>query len=63
MTHDPCAECARLKAEVSTLLENISSATSKQVEAVRSGDQEKLLRLDKEVETMIGEKERTMGAL
>jgi len=63
MSHEECSDCAHLKEEISNILENISKATAEQVDAVRSGDQEKLMRLDKEVETMMGEKERNMGAL
>jgi len=63
MPSEQCSECARLKSEVSAIPEDISATTSEQVKAVRSGDQQTLMRLDKELEMLMGAKERSIGAL
>lgn len=45
------------------ILEAIAAKNMDQVHALRHGDQSKLMQLDKEVEELIGKKERTFGAL
>jgi hypothetical protein len=63
MVDEQCSECTRLEAAVTSALEHISTITNQQLKAVRQSDQEAITRLDKELETAIGEKERAMGVL
>ena len=63
MTFEQCPGCARLEDGVSTALEQVSSIAKEQVGVVRTADQKVMMRLDKELEILMGEKERLMGAL
>jgi|GraSoiStandDraft_16_1057320.scaffolds.fasta_scaffold35794_5 hypothetical protein len=63
MQTEKCPEYIRLQAEVETVLEKLTQLTSVQLNAFRSRDQAEFMRLDKELETTVGLKERTIGAL
>ena len=58
-----CAEQSRLRSEVENVLGNLAQVTTLLLELFRSGDSEKYLHLDKELELTVGEKERAVGAL
>jgi hypothetical protein len=58
-----CAEHDRLRSEVENGLGNLAQVTTLLLELFRSGDSEKYLHLDKELELTVGEKERAVGAL
>ncbi|HSS96410.1 MAG TPA: hypothetical protein VLK33_05250 [Terriglobales bacterium] len=51
-----------LQNDVSKALERIETITRGQIESLRKGDNQTLMRLDKELELTMGEKERAMGA-
>jgi cell division septum initiation protein DivIVA len=63
MTSQRCAEYARLQTEVGEVLERLTNLTQAQLNAFRANDQATLMRLDKELENAIGEKERRIGAM
>lgn len=58
-----CPVYARLETEIVTILEKVKETTASQLAAFHAHDNERLMRLDKELERSIGEKERTLGAL
>jgi hypothetical protein len=58
-----CAVRQELSAAAMKILEAIAAKNMEQVHALRDRDQSKLMQLDKEVEELIGKKERTFGAL
>lgn len=58
-----CAEYAGLQSEVSSILQRVSELTTEQLDAFQSNDQARFVTLDHELETAIGEKERTIGAM
>jgi hypothetical protein len=58
-----CAECARLQAEVGEVFESLVKLTQAQLNAFRANDQATMMRMDKELENTVGEKERRIGAM
>ena len=46
-----------------TILGQIDALTQEQMDAMTSGDDERLIKADKQLEAAFGEKERTFGAL
>jgi hypothetical protein len=58
-----CAEYARLQAEVGEAFESLVKLTQAQLDAFRANDQATVMRMDKELENTIGEKERRIGAM
>lgn len=58
-----CAEYERLQAEVASVLERLSELTRTQLKAFENNDMATFRRLDRELENIVGEKERTIGAL
>ncbi len=58
-----CPEYDLLAGAVDQILRDLSEKTSLHLELFRSKQHEKFSRLDKELELLIGEKERAIGAL
>jgi hypothetical protein len=58
-----CAEYIRLEAAVSAVLLRLANVATMQAEMFRSGNDSEFVRLDKETELIVGEKERAIGAL
>ncbi len=58
-----CNEYSSLAASVDGILQQIASKTALLLELFRSKQSEKFARMDKELELLVGEKERTVGAL
>jgi hypothetical protein len=52
-----------LRSTVTAILERIDRLTQEQIDSLKNADDERLLALDKELETTFGEKERAFGAL
>jgi hypothetical protein len=63
MQTEKCPEYVRLQAEVEAVLDKLTQLTSVQLNAFRASDQAEFMRLDKELELTVGQKERTIGAL
>jgi hypothetical protein len=63
MLHTKCSDYARLEAEVEENLNKLTELTAMQLETFRSKKYEAFMRLDKELELMVGKKERAIGAL
>jgi hypothetical protein len=63
MTSNRCDEYTRLQMDVNTILEKLRQITQDQLQAFRSKDEGTFMRLDKELELTLGEKERSIGAL
>ncbi len=57
-----CPECTRLQDATQDALRQLVRLTSSQLEAFQAGDNGRFARLDKEVEQVMGAKERTIGA-
>ena len=58
-----CKTQEQLRQTATNVLELIDALTRDQIEAMKSGDDERLMSLDKEIELAFGEKERSFGAL
>jgi len=58
-----CPECARLKRDVEEVLQQEMRLASTQLEAFRKNETERFLRLDKELESVMGAKQRIIGAV
>jgi hypothetical protein len=58
-----CPEKLKLQSEVRECLSRLAKAAADSIEALRSQDNQSLDRLDKELEFVLGAKERLMGAL
>jgi hypothetical protein len=58
-----CPTRQRLQQEATAVLNTLTELITQQIEALRVGDNQKLLSADKKLEMMFGEKERTFGAL
>ena len=58
-----CPEYIRLEAAVSNVLSRLANVATIQAERFRLGDESEFVRLDKEIELIVGEKERAIGAL
>jgi hypothetical protein len=59
----PCAERQKLSQAAALILDQIIAVNKLQIEALRSSNMRKLLKHDKELELLVGEKERVFGAL
>jgi hypothetical protein len=58
-----CPEQDKLSSQAMEILSQIARTSQEQVTALKRGDQTVLMNLDKELERMVGEKERVFGAL
>lgn len=58
-----CEKHDQLVAQAHDILRNLHDLTSRQLEAFDSGDRERFMKFDQELELMLGKKERTIGAL
>ena len=58
-----CSECKHLEDEVTDWLEKLRQLTTTQLAVFREGNQSEFMRLDRELENMVGEKERRVGVL
>lgn len=58
-----CPEYDRLASVVDQILKGLSEKTTLHLELFRSRQHGKFMRLDKELELLIGEKERAIGSL
>jgi hypothetical protein len=57
-----CPELVRLESEVGEALNNLVQLTKAQLEAFQDREQEEFMRLNKELENVVGLKERRVGA-
>ena len=60
---DQCPEYANLQHELQLTLQTLSDLTKAMLDAFRGKDRNAFARLDKELETTVGRKERVVGAL
>ena len=60
---DRCPEYEKLSSRVDEMLKNLVETTTLQLEIFRSKKPGEFMRVDKELELMVGEKERRIGAL
>ena len=60
---DQCQEYANLQHELQLTLQTLSDLTKAMLDAFRVKDRSAFARLDKELETSVGRKERVVGAL
>ena len=58
-----CQEYASLQHELQLTLQALSDLTKSMLDAFRANDRNVFARLDKELETTVGRKERVVGAL
>jgi hypothetical protein len=58
-----CPERDRLSANITLILSKLIGTTQRQLQAVQDRDQSAMLAFDKELEDLMGEKERAFGAL
>ena len=58
-----CSIQTELSAGVSSALQRLANTIQRQLDAVRAGDEATASSLDLELERLMGEKERTFGAL
>lgn len=58
-----CAKRAELEEAVQERLLLIASLAREEAEVIKTGDQDKILVIDKRIEKAIGSKERAIGAL
>lgn len=58
-----CPEYCRLQRDVTRVLETLSELTSAQLTAFQLGNSDLFARLDRQLEAMVGLKERTIGAM
>ena len=58
-----CPEYARLESEVEQALANLAQVTTLQLDLFRARSFNRVMRVDKELENLVGEKERAIGAL
>ena len=58
-----CAAREALQVEASEILQHLIDLTKHQIIALAANDQQTLMRLDKQLELVFGEKERSFGAL
>ena len=63
MDNSKCAEYDRLRMQLEAVLEKLRELTTLQLEVFRARNQPEFIRLDKELELTVGEKERSVGAL
>ena len=60
---DRCPEYEKLSSRVDEMLKNLVETTTLQLEIFRSKKPGEFMRVDKELEILVGEKERRIGAL
>ena len=60
---EQCQEYANLQQELKLVLQTLSDLTKAMLDAFRANDRGAFSRLDKELETSVGRKERIVGAL
>jgi hypothetical protein len=60
---EQCQEYANLQHELQLTLQTLSDLTKSMLDAFRANDRNAFSRLDKELETSVGRKERVVGAL
>jgi hypothetical protein len=60
---EQCQEYANLQHELQLVLQTLSDLTKAMLDAFRANDRGAFSRLDKELETSVGRKERIVGAL
>lgn len=60
---DQCQEYAHLQHELQLTLQTLSDLTKAMLDAFRANDRSAFARLDKDLETSVGRKERIVGAL
>jgi hypothetical protein len=60
---DQCQEYANLQQELQLVLQTLSDLTKAMLDAFRANDRGAFARLDKDLETSVGRKERVVGAL
>jgi hypothetical protein len=60
---EQCQEYANLQQELQLVLQTLSDLTKAMLDAFRANDRGAFSRLDKELETSVGRKERIVGAL
>ena len=58
-----CAQRRELQDSAEEALQRIRELSAAQIEALRAGDNARLLALDKDLELAVGDKERRFGAL
>lgn len=58
-----CSEYESLASAVEQILKDLSEKTSLHLELFRSKQHQRFMRLDKELELLVGEKERAIGSL
>ncbi len=58
-----CPEYTRLESAVTDVLLRLANVATVQAEMFRSGNDSEFVRLDKQIELIVGEKERAIGAL
>ncbi len=58
-----CAERDRLMGDVSLALSNIVNITRQHIQVMYGDDEATLMRLDRDLENAVGEKDRLLGAL
>jgi hypothetical protein len=63
MPNNNCQEYANLQHEVQLTLQALSDLTKAMLDAFHGADRNRFTQLDKELEAMVGRKERTIGAL
>lgn len=60
---EQCQEYAHLQHELQLTLQTLSDLTKAMLDAFRANDRSAFARLDKDLETSVGRKERIVGAL
>ncbi len=63
MFREKCMEYARLEKEVTDILQKLKELATHQLEAFHANRHGSFMKLDKELENVLGEKERRVGAL
>lgn len=58
-----CPEYIRLESAVTDVLLRLANVATVQAEMFHSGNDSEFVRLDKQIELIVGEKERAIGAL
>jgi hypothetical protein len=58
-----CDKQNELRQAATAILQQIDALTQQQLDAMRQGDDVRLMKLDKQLELVFGEKERAFGAL
>jgi hypothetical protein len=58
-----CAEYDKLASQVEEILKQVAETTAVHLEVFRASRPREFIRVDKELELMVGEKERRIGAM